>query len=142
MDDRRSLSLAEIRQSRGITLEQISRDTKIGLRYLTAIEHEDFGILPGGVITTSYLRQYAAAIDYDEALLLACYVAKRKDQPEPASPRAATRRQKAKEWLNALLPSYATTEPAHRDQQIRILEVLLRQRSKKALRSCSESHHG
>lgn len=141
MDDRRSLSLAEIRQSRGISLEEVSRDTKISLRYLLAIEREDFSSLPGGIITTSYLRQYAAAVDYDEALLLACYVAKRKDQPEPVSPQAASRRQRAKEWLNTLLPAYSTTEPGHRDEQIRILEVLLRQRSKKALKSCSESQH-
>ena len=68
-----SLGLATIRRNRGISLEQIAESTKISVRSLEAIERGDFPKLPGGIYTTSYLRQYARAIDYDEADLLAAY---------------------------------------------------------------------
>jgi cytoskeletal protein RodZ len=67
------LGLATIRENRGITLEQISSSTKIGIRCLEAIESGDFGKLPGGIYSTSYIRQYARAIDYDESAILAVY---------------------------------------------------------------------
>jgi cytoskeletal protein RodZ len=72
-EEKTSLGLATIRRNRGISLEQIAESTKIGVRLLEAIERGDFRKLPGGIYTTSYLRQYARAIDYDEADLLAAY---------------------------------------------------------------------
>jgi hypothetical protein len=54
--------LISIRQSRGVTLEQIAAATKISLRYLKAIEEGRLAALPGGVYTANYLRQYAEAI--------------------------------------------------------------------------------
>ena len=67
------LGLAEIRRNRGITLEEIADATKISLRSLAAIEMGDFQRLPGGIYNTSYIRQYARAIDYDESALLDFY---------------------------------------------------------------------
>jgi cytoskeletal protein RodZ len=72
-DEKVSLGLSTIRRNRGISLQQIAESTKIGVRLLEAIERGDFRKLPGGIYTTSYLRQYARAIDYDEANLLAAY---------------------------------------------------------------------
>ena len=37
------------------------------------IELGDFRKLPGGIYNTSYIRQYARAIDYDETAILAVY---------------------------------------------------------------------
>lgn len=65
--------LNAIRERKGISLRDISNETKISTRYLEAIEAGDFGALPGGVFATSYIRQYAHAIDFDEWHLLACY---------------------------------------------------------------------
>jgi cytoskeletal protein RodZ len=67
------LGLATIRRNRGVSLEQIAESTKINIRSLRAIEGGDFSKLPGGIYTTSYIRQYARAIDFDEAELLAFY---------------------------------------------------------------------
>jgi len=67
------LGLATIRRNRGITLEQIAQSTKISIRSLQAIERGDFSKLPGGIYNTSYIKQYARAIDYDEGTLLALY---------------------------------------------------------------------
>ena len=67
------LGLDTIRRNRGISLEQISNSTKISVRSLEAIENGDFQKLPGGIYNTSYIRQYARAIDYDESEILAAY---------------------------------------------------------------------
>ena len=67
------LNLAMSRQRNGITLEQIADSTKISIRFLRAIENEEFDKLPGGIFSTSYLRQYAAASGFDEQELLAHY---------------------------------------------------------------------
>ena len=72
-EEKSVLGLATIRHNRGITLEQIADSTKISIRSLEAIEQGDFRKLPGGIYNTSYIRQYARAIDYDEGELLAYY---------------------------------------------------------------------
>lgn len=72
-EDNSLLGLATIRRNRGVTLEQISATTKISVRCLDAIERGDFKKLPGGIYNTSYIRQYARAIDYDESTLLEVY---------------------------------------------------------------------
>src|SRR5579864_5407036 len=69
----RPLDLSRFRKRAGVSLEQIADRTKISLRFLRAIEAEEFEKLPGGIFSTSYLRQYAASIGYDEAALLGYY---------------------------------------------------------------------
>jgi cytoskeletal protein RodZ len=72
-DDDSVLGLATIRRNRGISLAQIAESTKISLRSLEAIERGEFSKLPGGIYNTSYIRQYARAIDYDESAILSYY---------------------------------------------------------------------
>jgi hypothetical protein len=67
------LGLARFRKKAGVSLDQIAQSTKISSRFLTAIESEHFDQLPGGIFSTSYLRQYALAIGYDEHALVAYY---------------------------------------------------------------------
>jgi cytoskeletal protein RodZ len=67
------LDLPRFRKRAGVSLEQIAESTKIGSRFLKAIESEQFEQLPGGIFSTSYLRQYAGAIGYDEDALVAYY---------------------------------------------------------------------
>ena len=96
------LGLEEHRKRRGITLEQIAESTKISRRFLRAIEEGDYELLPGGVFTTSYIRQYAAATGFDaEPILHHCRQTlspapapapeRRPDSPAPAMPRWASR---------------------------------------------------
>jgi len=72
-DEKSVLGLATIRRNRGISLQQIAESTKISVRSLEAIERGEFRKLPGGIYNTSYIRQYARAIDYDESAILAVY---------------------------------------------------------------------
>lgn len=47
------------REMRGITVREISEVTKISVRFLEAIEAEDFAILPAPVFTRGFIREYA-----------------------------------------------------------------------------------
>jgi cytoskeletal protein RodZ len=58
-------NLVALRQSRGVTLEQIADSTKISIRYLRAIEEGRLSVLPGGIYSENYLRQYAEAVEGD-----------------------------------------------------------------------------
>ena len=51
----------------------IADATKLSKRQLEAIESGEFSRLPGGIYNTSYIKQYARAIDFDEADLLGFY---------------------------------------------------------------------
>lgn len=70
----KSHDLAALRQQKGISLVDIAETTKIGVRYLEAIERGEFARLPGGIYTASYIRQYARAVAVPEAELLARYL--------------------------------------------------------------------
>ena len=72
-EDKSLLGLSTIRRNRGISLDQIAEATKISVRLLEAIERGEFRKLPGGIYSTSYIRQYARAIDYDETAILTVY---------------------------------------------------------------------
>jgi cytoskeleton protein RodZ len=70
---RTSWSVASIRQTSGISLEEIARDTKLRVTTLKAIEEANFDLLPGGIYNISYIRQYARAIGADEGSLVQLY---------------------------------------------------------------------
>jgi cytoskeletal protein RodZ len=54
------------RETRGIALRDISEHTRISMRYLEAIETDDYRRLPGGIFNRSFIRAYAKFIGYDE----------------------------------------------------------------------------
>jgi cytoskeleton protein RodZ len=76
---RANWSVASIRQTSGISLEEIARDTKLRVTTLKAIEDANFDLLPGGIYNISYIRQYARAIGADEGSLVRQYRALCKD---------------------------------------------------------------
>ena len=67
------LPLAAHRNKTGVSLKQIAKSTKISPCFLRAIGAGEYDQLPGGIFSTSYIRQYAAAICFDERELLAHY---------------------------------------------------------------------
>jgi cytoskeletal protein RodZ len=54
------------RETRGIALRDISEQTRISMRYLEAIESDDYRRLPGGIFNRSFIRAYAKFVGYDE----------------------------------------------------------------------------
>lgn len=73
MNDTGILGVRAWRTRKGISLGAIAASTKLSIRQLEAIECGDFSRLPGGIYNTSYIRQYARAIEFDESDLLAFY---------------------------------------------------------------------
>jgi cytoskeleton protein RodZ len=61
------------REARGISLREISEQTRISIRYLEAIEADDYKRLPGGIFNKSFIKAYAKYIGYDEKEALEAY---------------------------------------------------------------------
>jgi cytoskeleton protein RodZ len=59
-------TLRQEREFRGITLDTITRVTKISNRHLLALEQEHFDVLPGGVFNKSMVREYARVVGLDQ----------------------------------------------------------------------------
>jgi cytoskeleton protein RodZ len=59
------------REARGISLQEIVRETKIGLRMLEAIEADQFDQLPDGHFKIAFLKSYARQIGLDAEKILA-----------------------------------------------------------------------
>jgi len=54
------------REAHGIALRDISEQTRISMRYLEAIEADDYRRLPGGIFNRSFIRAYAKFVGFDE----------------------------------------------------------------------------
>jgi cytoskeleton protein RodZ len=78
--------LKQEREQRGVTLDQISQSTKIGTRFLQALEHDHFEQLPGGIFNKGFIRAYARFVGLDEEQTVADYLA----AISPPAPAAAT----------------------------------------------------
>jgi cytoskeleton protein RodZ len=59
-------TLRQEREFRGISLDAITRITKISNRHLVALEQEHFDVLPGGVFNRSMVREYARVVGLDQ----------------------------------------------------------------------------
>lgn len=65
--------LHEARNRRKIELSTVEAATRIRLRYLSAIENEEWDVLPGGVYTRGFIRTYAAFLGLDGERLVEDY---------------------------------------------------------------------
>jgi cytoskeletal protein RodZ len=61
------------REERNISLADISEATRIGTRFLKAIESDNYSILPGGIFTRSFIRAYAKQVGLNEDEAIAQY---------------------------------------------------------------------
>jgi cytoskeletal protein RodZ len=59
------------RERRGLTLRQVSSETKIPWRHLDAIEHGDLTVVPNRLYRRAEVRAYARAVGLDQNLALA-----------------------------------------------------------------------
>jgi cytoskeletal protein RodZ len=109
-DDSSTMTLGEAlrrkREQRGIELTQIAEITRIGVRFLRAIEDNDFKILPGGVYTRSFIRTYARQVGLDEETAIALYAQQTGDAQEKKydlSTDAIRAKVRAARWANAVI---------------------------------------
>lgn len=68
------------REMRSITLREIADYTKITVRYLEALERDDFEQLPGSVFTKGFLREYARYVGLEPDAVVNSYL--NAQQPE------------------------------------------------------------
>lgn len=100
------VTLREERLRRQLSIDEISRRTRIPARFLEAIEAQDYSRLPGVVFTRSFVRQYAVCVGLDHEPLLA--VLPRVDidsAPLPAPPPGARKRSKWDPRITSALAS-------------------------------------
>src|ERR1043165_3805259 len=71
------------REARGVTLRHISDQTRISIRYLEAIEADDYKRLPGGIFNRSFIKAYAKQIGFDEKEAVEGYLRTAREQGEP-----------------------------------------------------------
>jgi hypothetical protein len=86
----------EARNRRKIDLSEVEAATRIRVRYLRAIENEEWDVLPGGVYTRGFIRTYAAFLGLDGERLAEDYRrgvegGQRTPLPEPAAQSAGGR---------------------------------------------------
>jgi cytoskeletal protein RodZ len=77
--------LAAARERKGVDLVRAERDTKIRLRYLSALESGDYRDLPGAVYTKGFLRNYAIYLGLDPEDVLRQW---RRERGEATAPEA------------------------------------------------------
>ncbi len=68
------------RELRHISLREISDATKISMRYLDALERNDFRHLPGGVFNKGFVRAYAKFIGVDPETMVNAYLMEQREQ--------------------------------------------------------------
>jgi cytoskeleton protein RodZ len=73
------------REERNISLREVSESTHLGMRFLQAIEADDFGMLPGALYARSFIRAYARCVGMNEEEAIAKYrkQVQIEESPEP-----------------------------------------------------------
>ncbi|GAC1632461.1 MAG: hypothetical protein NVS9B14_05760 [Candidatus Acidiferrum sp.] len=87
------------RELREVTLEEVSKATRIGVRFLQALEDENWGKLPGGVFGRGFVRTIARYLGLSEEGLLAEYDLARGETAVSASPKPEDRIPSPPKWL-------------------------------------------
>ena len=77
-------ALKEERERQGLSLEDLEDRTKIRIRYLRALENEDWDIIPGPAYVRAFLRTYAEALGLDPEELVDDY----REEFEASQPRS------------------------------------------------------
>jgi cytoskeleton protein RodZ len=75
-------NLRREREMRGVSLEEISAATRIGTRFLQALEADQWDQLPGGVFNRGFIRAVARYLGLDEDSLVAEYALEAKNRDE------------------------------------------------------------
>ncbi len=58
--------LRQLREEKGVSMEEIASRTKINLKYLKALEEDDLGKIPNEVFAKGFIRSYARCLALEE----------------------------------------------------------------------------
>ena len=101
------------REMRGVSLDEVSQATRIGTRFLEALESERWKDLPGGVFNRGFLRSIARYLGLDEEALVVDYAQATNDHPQMA------------EWSPSALDRGAESRPRSSARLVFLLVLLL-----------------
>jgi len=87
------------RELREVTLAEITSATRIGPRFLEALENEDWPKLPGGVFNRGFVRSIARYLGLDEESFLAEYDLAHGAQTPPSSLGQENRSGSSVKWI-------------------------------------------
>jgi cytoskeleton protein RodZ len=87
------------RELREVSMEEITSATRIGPRFLEALENEDWEQLPGGVFNRGFVRSVARYLGLDEEAFLAEYDLARNTQSQQEPPRPEERIPSPPRWV-------------------------------------------
>jgi cytoskeleton protein RodZ len=87
------------RELREVTLAEITSATRIGSRFLQALENEDWDKLPGGVFNRGFVRSIARYLGLDEEAFLAEYDLAHGTQLPPPAEKQEERIPSPPRWL-------------------------------------------
>ncbi|MCB1175415.1 MAG: helix-turn-helix domain-containing protein [Leptospiraceae bacterium] len=82
--------LREAREERGLSLKDVARETNIAIKYIEALENEDFSQFPGETYSMGFLRNYVEFLNMDVEQVLNLYRGQQIDQ-SPAPVQELTR---------------------------------------------------
>ncbi len=87
------------RELREVTLAEITSATRIGPRFLEALENEDWSKLPGGVFNRGFVRSIARYLGLDEESLLGEYDLAHGAQAAEVAPKPESRIPSPPKWI-------------------------------------------
>lgn len=90
------------RELREVSLKEVTVATRIGPRYLEALENEDWDKLPGGIFNRGFVRSIARYLGLDEENLLAEYDLAYGEQAVAAPPSLESRIPRPPIWVPLL----------------------------------------
>lgn len=89
------------REMREVTMDELSKSTRISNRFLEALENEDWERLPGGVFGHGFVRTIARYLGLDEESLLGEYDLARAEKLPPPPEKPEERIPSPPKWLPA-----------------------------------------
>ena len=89
------------RELREVSLDELSKATRISNRFLQALENEDWGKLPGGVFGHGFVRSIARYLGLSEEALLGEYDLARAENLSPSGPKPEQPIPSPPKWIPA-----------------------------------------
>jgi cytoskeleton protein RodZ len=87
------------REMREVSMEELTKATRISARFVEALENEDWAKLPGGVFGHGFVRTIARYLGLNEEALLGEYDLARAENLPPAPQKAEERIPSPPKWL-------------------------------------------
>ncbi len=101
--------LKRLREVRDISLHDIAESTRISIRFLKAIDADNYSILPGGIFTRSFIRAYAKQVGMNEDEAIGLY----NEQLSPSKPETINLTEVAQQ-IDAITTQKASTKEKKR----------------------------